>query len=62
MVYHVKPASHRLRGKGLTRLTIIICGYQAKSRWLKAIRNAGSHFSGIMALASQNIQKSNNYF
>ena len=52
----IKPASHRLRGEGLTNLIDTSINHLSRIKLVSGIRNTGFQFSGIMVSSGKNIQ------
>lgn len=53
----IKPASHRLRGEGLTNLIDTSINHLSRIKLVSGIRNTGFQFSGIMVSSGKNIQQ-----
>ena len=53
----IKPASHRLRGEGLTNLIGTSINHLSRIKLVSGIRNTGFQFSGIMVSSGKNIQQ-----
>lgn len=51
----IKPASHRLRGEGLTNLIDTSINHLSRIKLVSGIRNTGFQFSGIMVSSGKNI-------
>ena len=53
----VKPASHRLRGKGLTNIIDTSIYQLSRIKLVSCIRNTGFQFAGIVVSSGKNIQQ-----
>lgn len=51
----IKPASHRLRGEGLTNLIGTSINHLSRNKLVSGIWNTGFQFSGIMVSSGKNI-------
>ena len=57
----VKPASHRLRGKGLTNIIDTSIYHLSRIKLVSGIRNTVFQFAGIVVSSGKNIQEAGRY-